>query len=277
MLENHANARLPIGVFDSGVGGLTVVRALRKAIPGESILYLGDTARVPYGSKSAETVIKYTMACARFLISRGIKLLIVACNTASAYALDELAAQVSLPVIGAIEPGARQALRATKNGHIGVIGTLGTTRSEAYTVALGRLSKQVKVTGQACPLLVPLAEEGWADDDITHTIAVRYLRELVVRDADIDTIVLGCTHYPLLAPVIGRAADDVFGRPIALVDSAQAMAITALETLSQEGVLAPSSARGALHLFVTDATRMEELALRFLGEALTSFKLVDLQ
>jgi glutamate racemase len=264
----------PIGVFDSGVGGLTVVQAVRRVLPREEILYLGDTARVPYGSKSPETVIRYSRACARFLTERGVKLLVVACNTASAHAIPALDAAVGVPVIGAVEPGARAAHAASRSGHIGVIGTLGTIRSGAYADALRRLNHGAVITGQACPLLVPLAEEGWSDDDVAHTIALRYLRELAGRDATIDTLVLGCTHYPLLAPVLARAAERAFAHPVRLVDSATAMAQVAADTLASRHALEEGA--GTLRVFVTDASRLDELGPRFLGEALAHFETVDL-
>jgi glutamate racemase len=264
----------PIGIFDSGVGGLTVVHALRRALPREEILYLGDTARVPYGSKSPETVARYSLACARFLLDRGIKLLLVACNTASAHAIPALTAAVGVPVIGAVEPGARAAHAASRSGHIGVIGTLGTIRSGAYVEALRRLNHGAVITGQACPLLVPLAEEGFTDDEIADAIALRYLRELAARDATIDTLVLGCTHYPLLAPVLERAATRAFGHDVRLVDSATAMANVAQDTLAARAELEQGT--GALRVFVTDASRLDELAPRFLGEQLAGFETVDL-
>src|SRR5512147_195799 len=187
MTKRHA-----IGVFDSGVGGLTVVRAIRKALPGEDIIYLGDTARVPYGSKSPRTVERYSLTCQQFLLDRGVKLVLIACNTASANALPALIAASPVPVIGAVEPGAQAALRATRNRHIGVIGTLGTVRSQAYERALTARDPAVVITALACPLLVPLAEEGWVDDDVARAVARRYLTQLFVRDPDIDTVVLGC-------------------------------------------------------------------------------------
>src|SRR5207253_3133541 len=190
--------RHPIGVFDSGVGGLTVVRALRRALPGEDIIYLGDTARVPYGNKSPRTVEKYSLACQRFLLDREVKLVLIACNTASANALPALIAASPVPVIGAVEPGATSALAATRAGHIGVIGTLATVRSSAYAKAIAARDPGVKLTALACPLFVPLAEEGWTDDEIVALIARRYLAQLFAADPAIDTLVLGCTHYPLL-------------------------------------------------------------------------------
>jgi glutamate racemase len=269
----------PIGIFDSGVGGLTVVRAVRAALPAEDIVYLGDTARVPYGAKSAETVTRYALACARFLLERDIKLLLVACNTATAHALPALRSILTLPVIGAVEPGARTALDVSKTGQIGVIGTLGTIRSGAYEAAFGSAGPGTVVTGQACALLVPLAEEGWTEDDIAFQIARRYLRELADRAPDIDTLVLGCTHYPLLVDVIAHAARQVFSHAVRIVDSASAMARAATATLDARGERRPPSAiAGVLRCFVTDASRLDELAPRFLGEPLPqgSYELVDL-
>jgi glutamate racemase len=266
--------RHPIGVFDSGVGGLTVVRALRKALPGEDIVYLGDTARVPYGSKSPRTVEKYSLTCQRFLLDRAVKLVLIACNTASANALPALRAVSPVPVIGAVDPGAASALAATKDGHIGVIGTLGTVRSGAYATAIAARNPDAKLTALACPLLVPLAEEGWTNDDIATAVARRYLVQLFAQDPDIDTLVLGCTHYPLLAEVLGTVARDLTKRDIAVVDSASAMAEAAREALGS-GPNKRTQA-GRLDCFATDTSRLDELAPRFLGEPLTGFELVDL-
>jgi glutamate racemase len=263
-------------VFDSGVGGLTVVAALRKVLHGEDILYLGDTARVPYGSKSPDTIVRYSLACARFLIARGVKLLLVACNTASAHAIPALREAIEVPVIGAVEPGARTAHGASRSGHIGVIGTLGTIRSGAYERALRTLNHGATITGQACPLLVPLAEEGWTDGEVTRLVSERYLAELAAKDGVIDTVVLGCTHYPLLAAPIAHAADRMFAHPVTLVDSASAMARAAKELMASEGSLRERSQRGDLHCYVTDASRLDELAERFLGEKLDGFETVDL-
>jgi glutamate racemase len=269
-------SKKPIGIFDSGVGGLTVVRAVRSLLPGEDIVYLGDTARVPYGSKSRETVVRYSQACARFLLDRDIKVLLIACNTATAHALPELEAAIPLPVIGAVEPGAATAHRATRNGHIGVIGTLGTIRSGAYEAALRVLNRGVTVTGQSCSLLVPLAEEGWTRGDIALQVATRYLAELGARDPEIDTLVLGCTHYPLLVDVIAHAAKSVFAHDVVLVDSASAMARVTSETLKACGDLRERAGAGTLGCYVTDASRLDELAERFLGEPLASFQTTDL-
>jgi glutamate racemase len=269
MTKRHA-----IGVFDSGVGGLTVVRALRRALPGEDIVYLGDTARVPYGSKSPRTVEKYSLTCQRFLLDRGVKLVLIACNTASANALAALREASPVPVIGAVEPGATSALAATKNGHIGVIGTLGTVRSGAYEKAITEGNPRAKLTALACPLLVPLAEEGWIDDEIAALVARRYLLQLFAQDRDIDTLVLGCTHYPLLRDVLTRVASEIAGRDVAVVDSATAMADAARESLGS-GPNKRTTA-GRLDCFATDTSRLDELAPRFLGEPLTGFELVDL-
>jgi glutamate racemase len=266
--------RHPIGVFDSGVGGLTVVRALRKVLPGEDIVYLGDTARVPYGSKSPRTVERYSLACQRFLLDHSVKLVLIACNTASANALPALAAASPVPVIGAVDPGAASALLATENRHIGVIGTLSTVRSGAYAKAIGARDPGAVLTALPCPLLVPLAEEGWTDDEVAVLVARRYLAQLLEQDPQIDTLVLGCTHYPLLRGVIERVARDLAGRPIMVVDSATAMAEAAREALgSKEN---KRSGAGRFDCFCTDVSRLDETAPRFLGEPLTSFELVDL-
>ena len=266
--------RHPIGVFDSGVGGLTVVRALRAHLPGEDIVYLGDTARVPYGNKSPRTVERYSLACQQFLLDRGVKLVLIACNTASANALPALTAASPVPVIGAVEPGASTALAATRNGHVGVIGTLGTIRSGAYAAAIGSRNPAAKLSALACPLLVPLAEEGWIDDDVAALVARRYLTQLFAMDPQLDTLVLGCTHYPLLKDVITRVATELAGKPIAVVDSAIAMAEAAGTALGSGANL--RTGPGRLDCFATDTSRLDELAPRFLGEPLTGFELVDL-
>ena len=266
--------RHAIGVFDSGVGGLTVVRALRSALAGEDIVYLGDTARVPYGNKSPRTVEKYALGCQQFLLDRGVKLVMIACNTASAQALPALVAATRVPVIGAVEPGADSALAATRSGHIGVIGTLGTVRSQAYPKAIAARDGAAAVATLACPLLVPLAEEGWIDDDIARLVARRYLADLFAQDPAIDTLVLGCTHYPLLRDVIAAVATELAKHPIAIVDSATAMAEAAKDALGSGANR--RAAAGRLDCFATDTSRLDVLAPRFLGEPLTGFELVDL-
>jgi glutamate racemase len=274
-----AESRRPIGVFDSGVGGLTVVRALRQALPGEDIVYLGDTARVPYGSKSPRTVERYSLTCQQFLLDRGVKLVLIACNTASAQALPALVAASPVPVIGAVEPGADSAVAAsTSPRHLGVIGTLGTIRSGAYATAIAARDPSAKLVALAAPLFVPLAEEGWVDDEVAAIVARRYLEPLFAQDPQIGTIVLGCTHYPLLRTVIARVASEIAGRPITVIDSASAMAAAAKEILVTAGAPEPNqrAAAGRLDCFATDTSRLDELAPRFLGEPISGFELVDL-
>jgi glutamate racemase len=265
-----------IGVFDSGVGGLTVVRSLTERLPKEELIYLGDTARVPYGSKSAETVARYSRNAARFLVDQGVKMVVVACNTASAFALDTLRAELALPVLGAVEPGARAAVAATRTGRIGVIGTLGTVRSGSYPRAIAAVDAKVRVTARACPLLVPLAEEGWLDDHVAEAVARRYLTELKDEAPDLDVLVLGCTHYPLLRPLLARVAREVFGRDVALVDSADSMAHVAWEELTRLGLLRADGLRGELRCYVTDDARIDEVGHRFLGRHLGDIIRVDL-
>lgn len=248
-------------------------------LPGEDIIYLGDTARVPYGSKSPRTVERYSLTCQQFLLDRGVKLVLIACNTVSATALPALAAASPVPVIGAVEPGAARALAATKNGHVGVICTLATARSEAYAKAIAARAPGARVTARACPLLVPLAEEGWTDDDVARLVARRYLAPLFEADPAIDTLVLGCTHYPLLRDVLTAATRDLAHHDVAVVDSASAMAEAAREALQRTDAIVDDNRRvepGRLDCFATDTSRLDELAPRFLGETPTGFELVDL-
>jgi glutamate racemase len=268
----------PIGIFDSGVGGLTVVRSLAERLPSEALIYLGDTARVPYGSKSAETVVRYSKMSARFLLDQGVKMILVACNTASAYALDVLAAELPVPVLGAVLPGAKAAISATRSGAIGVIGTLGTVRSLAYRRAIDLLqptAPPMRITARACPLLVPLVEEGWLEDPISEAIARRYLGELRAEAPDLDVLVLGCTHYPLLRPLLQRVGRELFGHDVELVDSSQVMAEEAEAELSRLG-LRREGAPGGLKCYVTDDARIGEVGARFLGRPLGSVERVDL-
>jgi glutamate racemase len=255
---------------------LTVVRALSDHLPAEELIYLGDTARVPYGSKSAETVSRYAQLSTRFLLDQRVKMIVVACNTASAYALDALKASLPVPVLGAVEPGARAAVAATRSGRVGVIGTLGTVRSGAYVRAIAAAGGEgVTVTARACPLLVPLAEEGWTDDEIAASIARRYLSELHREAADIDVLVLGCTHYPILRSMIGRVARELFGHELVLVDSAEAMAREAHAELTRLGLLR-AAGPGALRCYVTDDARIDEVGSRFLGRHIGEVLRVDL-
>ena len=254
----------PIGVFDSGVGGLTVVAALRRRLPGESILYLGDTARLPYGIKTAETVRRYTRRNVEFLVDRRVRAVVVACNTASAMALDDL--EVDVPLWGVVEPGARRAAESSA-GRVGVIGTESTILSDAYPRALRRLRPELEIHSRACPLFVPLVEEGWHDDEITEAIARRYLEPLL--DRRIDTLVLGCTHYPLLEPLIQR----VVGDGVLLVDSAESVAETVAAELGAAGEEVPPEH----HFCVTDGPeRFGGLARRILGDSEVSLELVEM-
>lgn len=256
----------PIGVFDSGVGGLTVVAALQRHLPGESILYLGDTARLPYGTKSPATVGRYTDRNVRFLVDRGVKAVVVACNTASAVALDRI--ETPVPLWGVIEPGARQAVAATA-GRVGVIATESTVRSSAYDRALKRLRPELQVTSRACPLFVPLVEEGWHDDPVTVEIARRYLEPLLAEK--IDTLVLGCTHYPLLVPLLQRLTRGEVG----LIDSAEAVAAEVADELGRLDLLANED-RPEHHFCVTDAgERFARIARMVLGDGEVSLELVD--
>lgn len=252
---------LPIGVFDSGVGGLTVVRQLHRLMPREDIVYLGDTARVPYGTKSPATVVRFACEDAAFLIQQNVKAIVVACNTASAWALPALERQFSVPVFGVIIPGARSALEKSKSQRIGVIGTNTTIRSQAYSKAILSRCDTAEVYARACPLLVPLVEEGWTDHDVATRVLREYLAPLLKKR--IDTLVLGCTHYPLLKPTIRK----VTRASVRLVDSAEACAEFVQERLQATDLLSRGRRRtGIIQPFVTDETeRFGELARRFLG------------
>ncbi|HWZ26932.1 MAG TPA: glutamate racemase [Gemmatimonadales bacterium] len=263
----------PLGVFDSGLGGLTVARALFERLPRESVLYFGDTARVPYGPKSAETVRRYSSEILKFLLERGVKMVVVACNTSTAHALDHLRSIAPVPVIGVIEPGARAAVAASKGGALGVIGTVGTITSGAYQRAIATLSPTAKVEGAACPLFVPLVEEGWLDHPATELIAREYLAPLT--RAQVDTVVLGCTHYPLLKPVLGR----VLGAGVTLIDSGGETA-RAVETALREKKLDAGGSGPPTHHFVVsdDAPRFRKVGATFLGDRLrdTEVEVVNL-
>ncbi len=242
-MDQH-RANRPIGVFDSGVGGLTVVSALMRHLPGESILYLGDTARLPYGDKSPRTVRRYTRRNVDFLLARGVKAVVVACNTASALALHEL--DYPLPIWGVVEPGAAAAVAATA-GRVGVIATESTIRSDAYARAIRRLDPTIEISSRACPLFVPLVEEGWIDDGISRQIAERYLRPLL--DVGVDTLVLGCTHYPVLKPVL----QQVTGTGVRLVDAAETVARQVAHGLETLGLAGSAGSEASHHFCVTDS------------------------
>lgn len=266
---------LPIGLFDSGVGGLTVARAIANLLPGEDMIYLGDTARVPYGTKSSATVLRYALNTASFLINKGIKLLVVACNTASSVALDELRQTLPIPVIGVIEPGAQEAVAHTVSGRIGVLGTMATVRSGSYQQAITRLRPDAVVTAVPCPLLVALAEEGWTGGLVPREVVRHYLEP--VRDRNFDVLVLGCTHYPLLKDVIGEVARELVG-PVKLVDSAKAVAKGVVHELEQRGLrrLVRPQAGGERRFYVTDHPgSFQQVGQRFFGDEIRSVKQVE--
>jgi len=245
-VEREESAKRPLGVFDSGIGGLTVAAALRELMPAENIFYIGDTARVPYGGRSQQTIERYSIEITGLLLAERAKMIVVACNTASALAVPRLVELLKVPVIGVIEPGARAAAAATRKGHIGVIGTRATVYSRAYETAIHAIDPGIRVTSQPCPMLVPLIEEGWLDDTITDQVICRYLEKLV--RADIDTLVLGCTHYPLLKEAIQRFV----GPEIALVDSAQNCAAAVKKLLAKEELAADEEQLGKLDVALTD-------------------------
>ncbi len=238
--------RLPIGVFDSGVGGLTVVKEIMTRLPDEEIIYFGDTARVPYGSKSKETIISYSRQIVSFLLSKNVKAIVVACNTASAFALETIRNEIPVPVIGVIKPGAKTAGMTTSNGRIGVIGTEGTINSGLYPEFLKEIDPKIQVFGVACPLFVPLVEEGWTDDPVTEQVVSRYISNF--KDKDIDTLVLGCTHYPLLRDVIKK----VVGPEVKLVNPAYETAKELEEDLKIKGLIDNSGTLPSHKFFVSD-------------------------
>ena len=272
------NNNLPIGVFDSGVGGLTVVKELFKQLPNESIVYFGDTARVPYGNKSKEVVEKFSLQILNFLLKQRVKLIVVACNTASAYALETICKNTKLPVIDVIEPGAKKAVEITCNDKIGIIGTEGTVKSQAYEKAINRFAdiRDVRIFSQACPLFVPLVEDGWADDShkkIVKDIAKKYLAGL--KRSGIDSLILGCTHYPWLENVIA----EIMGRRVKLISSAYETACFVKETMYTEGVL--SELKTVQHkFFVSDAPEKviqfgQKYSVKFMDA--TNVKKIDIE
>ncbi len=264
----------PIGVFDSGVGGLTVAREIMRQLPNERIVYFGDTARVPYGNKSKETVMKYSRQIVHFLMTQQVKAIVVACNTASAYALDELEHEVDIPIIGVVRPGARAAMEATKNGKIGVIGTEATISSGIYNRYIEKNDRSVKIIGKACPLFVPLVEEGLWEDPVTDEIARRYLAELI--DRDIDTLILGCTHYPMIRSTVGR----IMGRQVTLVNPAYETARELKEMLLEKGLESehrPGLGTELYRFFVSDAAdKFQRFANSILTYGILSAKVIHI-
>lgn len=260
----------PIGVFDSGIGGLTVVKRLMSVLPKESIVYFGDTARVPYGSKSNETVIEYSIQNTKFLLQKGVKAVVVACNTASSIALDELKNNFDVPVIGMIMPGAQMAVENTQNKKIGVIGTRATISNRAYSKVIKEIDPEIEVFEKACPLFVPLAEEGWTHHKATYEIAEEYLKEL--RDKEVDTLVLGCTHYPILADVI----QEVIGKDVKLIDSGIASSEVVRSELRRIGLETNSAVPGNASFYVSDIpTTFKQVAELFLGKEINEVIKVD--
>lgn len=258
-----------IGVFDSGVGGLTVVRELIRQLPSENIVYFGDTARVPYGIKSKETVIRFSIENILFLLKQDVKLICVACNTVSSFALPVIKHHFKVPIVGVIAPGVREAVYATQNKRIGVIGTKGTIKSKSYELEIKQLEPKAKVTAVACPLFVPFAEEGWLSGKVVLDVAKTYLKPL--KEAGVDTVILGCTHYPLLKPVIRK----VMGDGVTLIDSAQQVAVEVKKILAQEGLL-NKKAKGKQKFYVSDNPEwFSELAKRFLGKPAKNVKRVN--
>jgi glutamate racemase len=259
----------PIGVFDSGIGGLTVVREMMRTLPAESIVYFGDTARVPYGSKSAATVQRDADEAASFLLSRDVKMVVVACNTATAHAEPALRARLPVPVVGVIEPGARAAVEASRTGRIGVVGTAGTIASGAYDLAVRRRFPEARIYAQPCPLFVPLVEEGWSSHAAARLVATEYLAPL--RTMDVDVLILGCTHYPLLAPLLG----EVMGPEVTLVDSAAETAREVAAILDERRIR--STKREPRYTFIASDSplRFRDVGRSFVGEVLDIVEQVD--
>jgi glutamate racemase len=261
----------PIGIFDSGIGGLTVARAMFEQLPLESTVYFGDTARVPYGPKSPETVRRYSLEILRWLLEQRVKAVVIACNTSTAHALETLQAESPVPVIGVIEPGARAAAEQANGRPIGVIGTAGTIASDAYAKAIHRVRGDARVEQKACPLFVPLVEEGWFDHPAADLVAREYLAPL--RAAQVGSLVLGCTHYPLLRPLLQR----VMGEDVRLIDSGEETAKVVARVLQERGLAAPAGA-AATHRFVVsdDEARFRQVGARFIGDRLGRAEVVPL-
>ena len=268
-------SRAPIGVFDSGVGGLTVAREIMRQIPNESICYFGDTARVPYGSKSKETVTRFSRQIVRFLRTHQVKTIVVACNTASAYALDELEKEIDIPIIGVVKPGAKVAAEVTRNGKIGVIATQATIGSQIYTQYIKEINSNATIYGKACPLFVPLVEEGLWQDPVTDEIARRYLTELI--DSDIDTLIMGCTHYPLIRSTIGR----IIGENVTLVNPAYETALELKSMLKEKGHLneeTPKLGSNQYQFYVSDgAEKFKQFANSIIKYGILSAKTINIE
>ncbi|MBA4371883.1 MAG: glutamate racemase [Thermodesulfovibrio sp.] len=267
-----SNKDLPIGIFDSGIGGLTVLKEIISRLPGEGTIYLGDTARVPYGIRSPETVTRYSFENTRFLFSRGIKLLVIACNTASSVSLEAVRQSVPVPVIGVIEPGARAAAAATRNKKIGVIGTDATVRSNAYPSAIRSIDDTIEVYSLPCPLFVPLVEEGWTEGAVAELTAETYLSDM--RGKGIDTLVLGCTHYPLLKNILSQ----IMGPGVTLIDSAIETAAAIRSALAAHAMLRDTPGGGSREFYVTDSPeKFVRVGERFLGSSISFIQKIELE
>jgi glutamate racemase len=262
----------PIGIFDSGIGGLTVVKQLMELLPNEQLIYFGDTARIPYGTKSKKLIEQYAIEDTRFLLQYNIKILVVACNTASSLAMDVLLDYLEIPVIGVVIPGAEAAVELTRNKKIGVIGTIATINSNSYTVQIHKHLKEAKVYAQPCPLLVPLVEEGWLNDEITIMTLKKYLPEMISEK--VDTLILGCTHYPLLENTI----QQIMGNHVKLIDSGKETAKAVKRVLIETNLLNQSDKIGPDKFFVSDIPmKFEEIGSRFLGKKLHNIERVDFE
>jgi glutamate racemase len=262
----------PIGIFDSGIGGLTVVKEIIKFLPDEGIVYFGDTARVPYGIKSESTIIRFSLENILFLLKQDVKMVVIACNTSSSVALPTLKRHFKIPIIGVISPGVKEAVYATRNGRIGVIATNATIKSGTYEFQIKQLDSKIKIFSQACPLFVPLVEEGWFAEKVTYDIANHYLKPL--KRLKIDTLILGCTHYPLLKEVF----KSILGRSVKLVDSAEQVALETKEVLTDEGLLDKLERRkSSKYLFYVsdEPQQFKKLAKKFLGREIKNIRKVD--
>lgn len=270
-MKKNISSKNPIGVFDSGIGGLTVAKSLFEFLPNENIIYLGDTARLPYGTKSKETVIKYSLEITKFLLNKNVKMIIVACNTASSVALPFLRKLTDVPVIGVIKPGCKAAISKTNNFRIGVIGTLGTIQSFSYKTQIHKINRDIEVFSKACSLFVQLAEDGWTENKIAGLIAKEYLSEF--RNLKIDTLILGCTHYPILKNTISK----VLGKKIKLIDSGEETAREVKRLLDQFHLLNTQKKSGRHKFYVTDfQKKFKDISERFLGQPLHDVKKVKL-
>ncbi|MDR0879564.1 MAG: glutamate racemase [Clostridioides sp.] len=262
----------PIGVFDSGLGGLTVLKEITRILPNENIVYFGDTARVPYGPRSKETVIEYTFQAINFMLEKGVKAIVIACNTATARSLTEAQVNYDIPIIGVVEAGARTAAYTTKNNIVGVIGTEGTIRSKAYEKEIGKINKDIRIVDKACPLFVPIAEEGWANTDVARLTAKEYLREL--KAEGIDCLVLGCTHYPILKKTIGEEV----GMEIILVNPAKETAMDLKEILVDQDMLNDGQSQPEYEYFVSDIPeKFSAIANEFLKKDIDGAQKIDIQ